>query len=161
MNRARSATLVTGWVLWCVLGTVLGLGRQLAQTAVYAADPVKEANLEAIGYYDKFGGIIAVIVKLKDVKLNVKTDFAMPTKQFKLSDVDGMVNGMKKEEVDHGGVSGVTVYWLERGDPVAIVTSQSGVQVRISNPGDRGGTGEGGSGGSGGGGGPGGGNSGQ
>jgi len=96
-------------------------------------------------------------VKPKDVKLNVRTDFAMPTKQFKLSDLDGMVNGMKKEAIEHGEVSGVTVYWHEGGDPVAIVTSQSGVQVRISKPGDRGGTGEGGSGGSGGGGGAGGG----
>jgi len=58
---------------------VLGLGGQLAQTAVYAADPVKEADLEATGYYDKFGGMIAVIVKPKDVKLNVRTDFAMPS----------------------------------------------------------------------------------
>ena len=136
---------------------MLVVGSVLAWIPAHAGEPARRADLEATGYFDKFGGIIAVIVKPKDVKLNVRTDFAMPTKPLKLSDLDGMVNGMKKEEVEHGGVSGVTVYWLERGDPVAVVTSHSGVQVRISNPGDRGGTGEGGSGGSGGGGGNGGG----
>jgi uncharacterized membrane protein YgcG len=129
----------------------------LPQREALSADQPTDATHEATGYYGKFGGILAIIVMSKGQNLNAKTTFAMRTKQLSLAEVARMTGSMKKEDIDWGGVSGVSVYSIERGKPVSVEISRSGVQVLVNDPSESEGSGGGGAGGSGGSGGSGGG----